>query len=464
MTVQRFSEVSPERNLPMSETSEPTTDLSPPTVPVGLRRWWRLMDTNIGIVPIPVYLLLVVLMIAFTATKDITGELAMVIGISTVFAFALSEIGNRIPGLRQIGGGAVLVTFVPSLLGYLNLVPAPMVTSVKDFFSTSKILNLFIAAVIVGSIVSMHRDVLIKGFVKIFVPLLAGSVLALALGTGVGLLTGKSLHDILFYTVLPIMAGGVGEGAIPLTLGYSQILGVEQGPLLATILPPIMVGNLTAVLLAGGLAFYARRRPKYSGNGELQPGGDDLITKAEQAEPVKLDIQAFAGALLLAVSLYLVGVLSHDLLGWPAPVTMLFLAVVLTLAHLVSPRIKAGAGVLYKGALTMLAFPVLFIFSLTQTPWTALVQGFAPANLAIIVATVIGMVTGGFVAARWVNLYPVEAAIVTATHSGMGGAGDIAILTAADRMRLMPFAQIATRIGGGINVALALVAFGLLHH
>ena len=46
-----------------------------------------------------------------------------------------------------------------------------------------------------------------------------------------------------------------------------------------------------------------------------------------------------------------------------------------------------------------------------------------------------------------------EGAIITSTHSGIGGAGDIAILTASDRLRLMPFAQIATRIGGGITVA-----------
>ena len=64
----------------------------------------------------------------------------------------------------------------------------------------------------------------------------------------------------------------------------------------------------------------------------------------------------------------------------------------------------------------------------------------------------------GFVVGRWVNLYPIEAAIVNACHSGQGGTGDVAILTAANRMELMPFAQIATRIGGAITVTIAISA------
>jgi malate:Na+ symporter len=65
----------------------------------------------------------------------------------------------------------------------------------------------------------------------------------------------------------------------------------------------------------------------------------------------------------------------------------------------------------------------------------------------------------GFGVARLIGMYPIDAAIVNACHSGQGGTGDVAILTAANRMQLMPFAQIATRIGGAITVTLTLIAY-----
>jgi Na+/citrate or Na+/malate symporter len=68
----------------------------------------------------------------------------------------------------------------------------------------------------------------------------------------------------------------------------------------------------------------------------------------------------------------------------------------------------------------------------------------------------------GFVVARMLKMYPIDTAIVNACHSGQGGTGDVAILTAANRMQLMPFAQIATRIGGAIVVTLTLIVLAHL--
>ena len=104
-----------------------------------------------------------------------------------------------------------------------------------------------------------------------------------------------------------------------------------------------------------------------------------------------------------------------------------------------------------------MTYPLLFAIGVALTPWDKLVAALALPNLITIVATVATLIGTGFVAGRWVRLFPIDAAIVTACHSGQGGTGDVAIRTAANRMQLMPFAQIATRIGGAITVLLTLV-------
>ena len=422
--------------------------------------WWKLMDSYIGIIPIPVYVLLIAVVGGLVTTGPIPTEMAMMLAIMMLGAFTLAEIGNRIPILCNLGAAAIFVTFIPSALVYFGVLPPAIVKVVTEFFKSTNIMYMFIAVVIVGSVLGMDRSVLIKGFVKIFMPLAIGSFVASIVGVLTGWALGLGAFDTFFFVVVPIMAGGVGEGALPLTIGYADILHLPQGDLLARALPAVMVGNLTAVFFAGILANAARHRPALSGFGRLQPGQHD-DTEMEAAEASnRLDLAAIAAAGVTAITLYLVGVLSHRLLGLPGPVVMLFLAAALKLMHAASPRLQNGAYGVYKFSATAGAYPILFSFAIALLPFDRLMAGLHPANLITIVATVATLMVTGFFVARFANLYPIEAAVINLTHSGMGGAGDVAILTAADRLQLMPFAQVATRMGGGIMVIVALFLIG----
>src|SRR5215813_4017645 len=208
--------------------------------------WWKIVDMRIGIVPIPVYVILVTLLVGFTYTGDIKGEISIMVAVLVIGGFTCAEIGKRTPVLRNIGAAAIFATFVPSALAYYKLLPPQIEKSVIEFTKYTNFLYLFIASIIVGSILSMDRRVLIQGFLKIFVPLAVGSIAAAIVGTAVGAAFGLGVRHTLLYIVVPIMAGGVGEGAIPLSIGYSEIMHLPQGELFAQVLPPVMLGSLTA--------------------------------------------------------------------------------------------------------------------------------------------------------------------------------------------------------------------------
>jgi Na+/citrate or Na+/malate symporter len=312
----------------------------------------------------------------------------------------------------------------------------------------------------------MDRRILVQGFLKIFVPLAVGSIVAGAVGTAVGTLMGLGAHHTFFFVVVPIMAGGVGEGAIPLSIGYSEILNQPQGDVFAQVLPPIMLGSLTAIILSGILNFVGKRYPSLTGEGRLQPDEHDdmdLASKDDAPErEILMDASTVAAAGLAAITLYLLGVMCHRLFGLPAPVAMLFLAVLAKLTSAVSPHLQQGGLVVYKFFSTAVTYPLLFAVGVSLTPWDKLVAAFNIPNMITIFCTVVTLMGVGAVVGRLLNMYPIESAIINACHSGQGGTGDVAILTAANRMQLMPFAQIATRIGGAITVTLVLIVLSRL--
>ncbi len=63
--------------------------------------------------------------------------------------------------------------------------------------------------------------------------------------------------------------GGVGEGAIPLSIGYSDIMPMSQGDAFALVLPSIMLGSLCAIMLSGLLNVIGKRKPEWTGNGKV---------------------------------------------------------------------------------------------------------------------------------------------------------------------------------------------------
>ncbi|MEN0613453.1 2-hydroxycarboxylate transporter family protein [Klebsiella indica] len=426
-------------------------------------RWWHIMDSwKVGIIPLPLFLLAGALIAIDCLGGKLPSDIVVMVATLAFFGFACGEFGKRLPIVGKLGAAAICATFIPSAMVYYGLLPDVVVESTTKFYKSTNILYLYICCIIVGSIMSMNRTTLIQGFLRIFFPMLCGEIVGMLVGMGVGLALGMEPFQIFFFIILPIMAGGVGEGAIPLSIGYATILHMDQGVALGRVLPMVMLGSLTAIIISGCLNQLGKRFPHLTGEGQLMPNRDngDAQVSAAPAYSGKTDVTTIAAGALLAVLLYMIGMLGHKLIGLPAPVGMLFVAVLIKLAHGVSPRLLEGSQVVYKFFQTSVTYPILFAVGVAITPWEELVHAFTIDNLLVIVSTVSALVATGFFVGKKIGMHPIDVAIVSCCQSGQGGTGDVAILTAGNRMSLMPFAQIATRIGGAINVSVSLLILG----
>ena len=93
----------------------------------------------------------------------------------------------------------------------------------------------------------------------------------------------------------------------------------------------------------------------------------------------------------------------------------------------------------------------------------AVASAFSLTYLILVLVVVGGVALGAGVGGYLVGFYPVESSITAGLcTTNMGGTGDIAVLSAARRMELLPFAQIATRICGALILIVASVLVKVL--
>jgi len=418
----------------------------------------RFMALNIGIVPMPLYLLLLVAYALLTITNQMPNDMIGAIGIMTLFSFMLEEIGKHIPVLNSLGGKVLVVTFLPSFLVYMSWLPASTTKVVTDFMNNNNFLAVFIALLIVGSISAMNRKTLIQASMRIIVVLLICEVVGPLVGMGVGMLLGLSAYKSYFFIVAPIMAGGVGEGALPLSLGYAAIISMGQQNIFAQILPCVMLGSLVAVIEAGILRQIGVWKPSWTGNGRLVESDDDseglgsLSSKSDTANITKMLVSG-----ILAITLYMLGVYVNSIIHLPAPIVLLIVVMVAKMLGWIPDSVQEGGKSLYSLTVKGISPLLLFGVGVAMTPWKSLVTVFTNVPMLItIFVTVTAIVAAAFFSAQFLKMYPVDTAIAVSCCSGQGGTGALAILAAGDRMNLMPFAQVAVRLGGAITVTLSI--------
>jgi len=166
--------------------------------------------------------------------------------------------------------------------------------------------------------------------------------------------------------------------------------------------------------------------------------------------------------LLIACTFFIVGTLGQKFIGVPGPVIMILFATLIKCLKVMPHKMEDGAHNLYKFISTSLTWPLMVGLGMLYIPLEDVVKIVTPAYVIVCASVVFVMILSGYFVGKLMKMYPVDAAIVTGCHSGLGGTGDVAILSASKRMALMPFAQVATRIGGVSTVILASLLLKLL--
>lgn len=430
----------------------------------GKSRIMSIMEKlRVGVVPLPVYLVLAAVVVGAVTVgklpKDMIGGFAIILTVGIL----LGHLGQKIPILNKIGGAAILCLFVPSALVYFGVFSKPVVEASNALMKTSNFLYVYIACLVVGSILGMNRKILIQGFIKMFIPLIVGTIAAVGAGVGVAMLFGYNPWDAYLYIVTPIIGGGIGEGILPLSMSYGQITGQAQESYISQLIPAALLGNIVAIVCAGLMKRWGDRNPKINGNGLLVRTGEDKELLAQQNAEKPVEFPLMASGLLMACVFFIFGLFLSSFIGIPGPIIMIFAAAIIKALNIMPPRMEQGAHQMYKFMTGGITYPLLVGLGIGYVPFGDMVSHFTIPYFIICITTVLAMMASGFFVGKLLKMYEMEAAIVTGCHSGLGGTGDVAILSASDRMNLMPFAQISTRIGGAVMVVIATMVMKAIH-
>ena len=404
--------------------------------------------------------------------KGMAGCFALMIVLGTV----LNIVGDNMPIVKDyLGGGAIVVIFGCSALNYFNVIPEAVVENITSFFKpTGAFLDFYIAALITGSILGMNRKLLVKAAARYFPAIFGGLILSFTLCSVLGQVMGFGWAKALLLIALPIMGGGMGAGATPLSKIFEASGTMTADAALSVMTPAVAIGNAISIVIAGIIVKILTGK-NWNGQGQLMQSGtvdpSELeISPEMQAKRDAIKIPSMGVGLFVSTTFFAWGYIVAKLWGMVVPSVsihayawMIMTVAVCKVTDCLPEHVEIACYQWFQFIMKNLTPTLLVGIGICYVDLNAVLESLNVTYFVLCMVTCLGAFFGAAIVGKFVGFYPVEAGITAGLcMSNMGGTGDVAVLSAAGRMELMPFAQISSRLGGAIILLIGSVMLSTL--
>ncbi|MDO4594447.1 MAG: 2-hydroxycarboxylate transporter family protein [Tissierellia bacterium] len=379
-----------------------------------------------------------------------------------VFGELLNLLGNKLPIIKTyLGGGAIVSIFGGAAIVYFKLFPTEVLDNVSTFMKDGGFLDFYISALITGSILGMNRKLLIKAAIR-YLPCIISSVVFAIIFVAIGsLIVGIKYEESVAYIAIPIMGGGMGAGAVPIATVFESALGIAKETILARLVPAVALGNAMAIVAGGLLNRLGKVKPILTGNGQLVISDDDSLKSEKKEAAVLKKPSDYMSGIAVATGFFAFGALVSLIIGklglnihtyaW-----MIISVAVVKVTGLFEGKVEEVCEAWYNFVAKNFTAALMLGIGMAYTNLSDIIDAFTISYFVLVLFVVFGAILGAAIMGRIVGFYPIEAAITAGLcMANMGGTGDVAVLQASDRMELMPFAQISSRLGGAFIILLA---------
>lgn len=413
----------------------------------------KLNEIKISGVSFPLYAFIVFVLAVTIAMGKLPLNMLGLTLLLVVMGHVLYFIGEKLPIMNSyLGGGSVFTLLGATLLATFHIIPKDIIVATKGFLGDSfGFLDFYIAALICGAILGMNRKILVKASAR-FIPVSLVTMVIGAFSVGlVGMLLGQGFGHSILYVSFPQMVGGMGAGILPLSKIYASNLHGDQATIFSQLAPATTLGNILAIIGAV-LISKVFVNSKSNGHGVLIPVNKDELKK----EKLNLNPTDIGVGMMFAFTIFLLGVICNAFVPKIHSYAFMIIIVFILKALDVVPKTLENCVVMFNQVImSNLTHAVLAGIGLSLIDLATLAKAMNVQFIILSLTSVVAMGLAAAIIGEFVGLFPVETAIGAGMiNNSMGGTGNIAVLSASDRMEMIAFAQMANRLSGAIILIL----------